>query len=117
MQVSITESENAVPGERVRAVGMCFYGCGTDLTKDRTYKLWHNTDNPKDDMCIEIKERYQVKATLNAKTSRLLAPLMDNGTVWETAWYDNYSFLFLFYCLRYAGYDISTEFNSSFLES
>ena len=94
IQVTIAESENAVPGERVRAVGMCFYGCGRDLTKDRTYQLWHNTENPKDDMCIEIKERLQVKATLNAKISRLLAPLMDNGTIWETTWYDNYSFHF-----------------------
>ena len=94
IQVTIAESENAVPGERVRAVGMCFYGCGRDLTKNRTYQLWHNTDNPKDDMCIELKERFQVKATLNAKISRLLAPLMDNGTIWETTWYDNYSFHF-----------------------
>ena len=89
IQVTITESENAVPGERVRAVGMCFYGCGRDLTKDRTYQLSHNTANPKDDMCIEITESFQV---LNAKISRLLAPLMDNGTIWETTWYDNYSF-------------------------
>ena len=62
MQVSITESENAVPGERVRAVGMCFYGCGTDLTKDRTYKLWHNTDNPKDDV-------YRDKGALPSKSN------------------------------------------------
>ena len=86
IEVEITERENAIPEERVRAVGMCFYGCGRDLTKDRTYKLWRNPNNPKDGMCIEIKERVDVKATLSAKIARLLAPLMDNGTIWETTW-------------------------------
>ena len=86
IEVEITERENAIPEERVRAVGMCFYGRGRDLTKDRTYKLWRNPNNLKDGMCIEIKERVDVKATLNTKIARLLAPLMDNGTIWETTW-------------------------------
>ena len=86
IEVEIMERENAILEERVRAVGMCFYGRGRDLTKDSTYKLWHNPNNPKDDMCIEIKERLHVKATLNAKISLLLAPLVDNGTVWEPKW-------------------------------
>ena len=53
IQVAITESENGILGERVRVVGMCFYGCGRDLTKNHTYQLWHNTANPKDDTCID----------------------------------------------------------------
>ena len=86
IEVEITERENAIPEERVRAVGMCFYGRGRDLTKDRTYKLGRNPNNPKDGMCIEIKEGLHIKATLNAKIARLLAPLVDNGTVWEKTW-------------------------------
>ena len=86
IEVEIAERENAIPEERVGAVGMCFYGSGRDLTKDSTYKLWKNPNNPKDDMCIEIKEPLHVKATLNANIARLLAPLVDNATIWETTW-------------------------------
>lgn len=59
IEVGITERENAIPEERVRAVGMCFYGRERELTKDRTYELGRNPNNPKDGMCIEIQEGLQ----------------------------------------------------------
>ncbi|KAJ7328575.1 hypothetical protein OS493_024495 [Desmophyllum pertusum] len=63
-----------------------FTGRGVDLTTGCTYKLRRNPTNPKDRTCIEVKERHygQVKATLNAKISRLLSPFIDNTTIWET---------------------------------
>lgn len=86
IEVEIMEREKTILEERVRVVGMCFCSCGRDLTIDHTYKLWCNPNNPKDDMCIDIKERLWVKATLNAKLSCLLVPLVDNGTIWEPTW-------------------------------
>lgn len=83
-QVTIKERDSATPGERVRAVGMCFYGNGRDLTTGREYKLGRNQMNPKDSSCIELKENGQVKATINANISSLLAPLIDESTIWET---------------------------------
>ena len=83
-EVTIKERDNATPGERLRAVGMCYYGCGRDLTTARMYKLARNPSNPKDNTCIDLKEHGQVKATTNANTSRLFAPLIDNAIIWET---------------------------------
>ena len=40
-QVTITERSNAPPGERIRAVGMCFHGRGHDLTTGNLYLLKH----------------------------------------------------------------------------
>lgn len=85
IEVTITEKENAIPEERRRAVGMCFYGHGKDLTTGDTYKLVRNSE-PQRYMCIEVKEGVHVKATLNARIAQLLAPLMDNGTIWKTTW-------------------------------
>ena len=85
-QVRIKERDNAAPGERVRAVGMCYYGHGRDLTTGREYKLRRNQENPKDSTCIELKEKGQVKATINANVSKLLAPLIDNATIWDPKW-------------------------------
>ena len=53
----LKEKDNALPGERVRAVSMCFYGTGQDLVKARKYKLERNSGNVKDAMCIEVKLR------------------------------------------------------------
>ena len=75
VQIRLKERENASPGERVRAVGMCFYGTGEDLVKVRRYTLERNPANVKDPMCIEVKQRGQVRASLNASISLLLAPL------------------------------------------
>ena len=86
-KVTIKERDNAVPGERIRAVGMCYYGRGRDLVTGRVYKLWRNPKNPKDNTCIELKENGQVKATINANVSKLLTPLIDNATIWESTWY------------------------------
>ena len=46
-------------GERVRAVGMCFYSTGQDLVKAKMYKLERNPADVKDAMCIEVKLRGQ----------------------------------------------------------
>lgn len=86
-EVTLKERDNATPSERVRAVGMCYYGRGEDLTTGGVYKLRRNPSNPKDSLCVEVKERGQVKATINANISRLLAPLIDDVTIWETTWY------------------------------
>ena len=41
-QVTITERSNALPVERIQAVGMCFYGRGQDLTTGNLYRLKRN---------------------------------------------------------------------------
>ena len=87
-QVTITERSNAPPGERIRAVGMCFYGRGQDLTTGNLYQLKRNPCNPKDDSCIELTENGVVKATMNARLSKLMAPLIDNAIIREPKWYD-----------------------------
>lgn len=116
IEVTIKERENATPGERVRAVGMCFYGRGVDLTTGCTYKLRRNPTNPKDRTCIEVKERHygQVKATLNAKISRLLSPFIDNTTIWETTWYVKLRKLISYPLCNQCNErtQISTDFNS-----
>ena len=88
------KKDNALPGERVRAVGMCYYGTGQDLVKARKYNLERNSANVKDVMCIEVKLRGQVRATLNVSISLLLTPLMDSSTVWDTTWLLRFSALF-----------------------
>ena len=89
-EVRIKERDNEAPGERIRAVGMCYYGHGRghgrDLTTGREYKLRRNQENPKDNTCIELKEKGQVKATINANVSKLLAPLIDNAIIWDPKW-------------------------------
>lgn len=87
-QVTITERSNALPVERIQAVGMCFYGRGQDLTTDNLYRLKRNPSNPKDDNCIELTENGIVKATMNARLSKLMAPLIDNSIIREPEWYD-----------------------------
>ena len=42
IQIRFKEKASVSPGERVRAVGMCFYGCGRDLVKGKTYRLERN---------------------------------------------------------------------------
>ena len=85
-KLRIQEKENAIPGKRVRAVGMCFHGSGQDLEKSNWYQLERNPGNIKDAMCIEVKECGQVKAILNSSVCSLLAPIMDNSKGLEAAW-------------------------------
>ena len=66
----------------------CFYGCGQDLTTGNLYRLKRNPSNPKDDSCIELTENGVVKATMNARLSKLMAPLIDNAIIREPEWYD-----------------------------
>ena len=56
VQINIKEEVNAIPGKRVRAVGMCFYGAGQDLVRGKTYKLERNPCNFRDSKCIEMKQ-------------------------------------------------------------
>ena len=83
VRVKITEKADAVPGERVRAVGMCFY---KPVIPGNSYTLCRNPKNPRDVSCIEVKDRTLVRATLNRDVARLLAPFLDNNTVEEPTW-------------------------------
>ena len=85
-RIGFKEKTNASLGERVRAVGMCYYGSGQDLVRGNTYKLERNSCNTKDKKCIEIKQQGQVRATLNANVANQLAFLMDNSKVWDATW-------------------------------
>ena len=85
-KLRIQEKENAIPGKRVRAVGMCFYGSGQDPEKSKWYQLEGNPGNVTDATFIEVKEWGQVKATFNSSVCSLLAPIMDNSKGLEAAW-------------------------------
>ena len=71
---------------------MCFYGRGQNLTTGNFYRLKRNPSNPKDDSCIELTENGLVKATMNARLSKLMAPLIDNAIIQEPGWYDGINF-------------------------
>lgn len=86
VRVKITEKADAIPGERVRAVGMCFYKPVKELIPGNYYTLCRNPQNPRDVSCIEVKDRTLVRATLNRDVARLLAPFLDNNTVEEPTW-------------------------------
>ena len=47
LSLEVNENEQAPLGQRIRAVGMCFYKKG-DLKKGNNYQLRRNRDNPKD---------------------------------------------------------------------
>ena len=51
----VNEKEQAPLGQRIRAVGMCFYK-KEDLEKGNNYQLRRNSDNPKDTNCFEVNE-------------------------------------------------------------
>lgn len=86
LRMGFKEKANASPGERVRAVGMCYYGSGKDLSTGKSYKLERNSANVKDAKCIEVKQHGQVRATLNAKVASELSSLIDNNKVWDATW-------------------------------
>ena len=84
--IEIREKENALPGNCIRAVGMCFYRPSKDLNTGKRYTLHHNPCDPKDGFCIELKEHHRVRATLNKNISQLLAPYLDSNTIAEPTW-------------------------------
>ena len=86
VQVKITEKADALPGERVRAVGMCFYKPVMDLIPGNSYRLCRNPQNPRDASCIEVKDRTRVRAVLNRDVARLLAQYLDTNIVEEPTW-------------------------------
>lgn len=47
VRVKITEKADAIPGERVRAVGMCFYKPVKELIPGNYYTLCRNPQNPR----------------------------------------------------------------------
>ncbi|XP_044165589.1 uncharacterized protein LOC122949599 [Acropora millepora] len=82
-QVKIQEKVNAIPGERIRAVGMCFYKPVKELTPGNSYRLCRNPQNPRDSSCIEVKDGTRVRATLNKDFAHLLASYLDTNAVEE----------------------------------
>ena len=86
VQVKITEKADALPGESVRAVGMCFYKPVMDLVPGNSYRLCRNPQNPRDASCIEVKDRTRVRAVLNRDVARLLAQYLDTNIVEEPTW-------------------------------
>ena len=57
LSLEVNEKEQAPLGQRIRAVGMCFYKKG-DLKKGNNYQLRRNRDNPKDTNCFEVRSRH-----------------------------------------------------------
>ena len=86
IQVKMQEKVDAVPGERIRAVGMCFYKPVKELNPGSSHRLWRNTQNPWDSSCIEVKDGTRVRATLNKDFAHLLASFLDTNTVEEPTW-------------------------------
>ena len=78
LSLEVTEKEQAPLGQRIRAVGMCFYKKG-DLTKGNNYQLRRNRDNPKNTNGFEVRSRHITMATVNINFSRLLAPFVDEN--------------------------------------
>ena len=85
LSLEVNEKEQAPLGQRIRAVGMCFYKKG-DLKKGNNYQLHRNCDNPKDTNCFEVRSRHITMATINMNFSRLLAPFVDENIIWELTW-------------------------------
>ena len=54
LTLEVNEKEQAPLGQRIRAVGICFYKKG-DLKKGDNYQLRRNSDNPKDTKCFEVR--------------------------------------------------------------
>ena len=76
LTLEVNEKEQAPLGQRIRAVGICFYKKG-DLEKGDNYQLRRNSDNSKDTNCFEVRSQYIMMATMNMNFSRLLAPFVD----------------------------------------
>jgi len=85
LTLEVSEKEQAPLGQRIRAVGMCFYKKG-NLKKGNNYQLRRNSDNPKDTNCFEVWSQHITMATMNMNFSRLLAPFVDENVIWELTW-------------------------------
>jgi len=72
-------------GQRIRAVGMCFFKKG-DLEKGNNYELRRNSGNPKDTNRFEVRSRHITMAAMNKNFSRILAPFVDENIIWELTW-------------------------------
>ena len=83
MLLEVNEKDQAPLGQRIRAVGMCFYK--GDL-KTGNYQLRRNRDNPKDSNCFELRSRHATVATLNMNFACLLAPFVDDNIIWDLTW-------------------------------
>lgn len=46
IELKITEKVDAVPGERIRADGKCFYKPVRELVPGKSYRLCQNPQNP-----------------------------------------------------------------------
>ena len=85
--MKIQEKVDAIPGDRVRAVGiMCFYKPVKELYPGSSYRLCRNAQNPRDSSCIEVKDGTRFRATLNKDFAHLLALFLDTNTVEEPTW-------------------------------
>ena len=82
LTLGVIGKEQAPLGQRIRAVGICFYKKG-DLDKGDNYQLRMNSDNSKDTNCFEVWSQYITMATMNMNLSRLLAPFIDENIIWE----------------------------------
>ena len=82
LTLEVNEKEQAPLGQRIRAVGICFYKKG-DLEKGDNYQLRRNSDNSKDTSCFEVRSQYITMATMKMNFSRLLAPFVDENIIWE----------------------------------
>ena len=51
LTLEVNEKEQAPLGQRIRVVGMCFYGKG-DLKKGNNYQLRRNSDNLKGTLTV-----------------------------------------------------------------
>ena len=83
---SFTEKADAVPRERICAVGMCFHKPVRELTPGNSYRLCQNPQNPRDFSCVEIKDDSRARATLNRDVAQLLSLYLDTNTVEEPTW-------------------------------
>ena len=85
LTLEVNEKEQAPLGQRIPAVGMCFYKKG-DLKKGNNYQLRRNSDNPKDTNCFKVRSQHITMATRNMNFSHVLAPFVDENIIWELTW-------------------------------
>ena len=85
LTLEVNEKEQAPLGQRIHAVGMCFYKKGY-LEKGNNYQLHRNSDNLKATNCFKVRSRHITMATMNMNFSRLLAPFVDENIIWELTW-------------------------------
>ena len=85
LTLEVNEKEQALLGQQIYAVDMCFYKKG-DLEKGINYQLRRNSDNPKNTNCFGVRSRHITMATMNMNFFRLLVPFVDENIIWELTW-------------------------------